>query len=428
MKRFTKALLMSSVLLCSSFTSVSATSFSDVPSNHWASQAIQWAVSNKTVTGYTDGTFKPNKSVTEAEFITMLLSVYKVPIPTEGTWPENQYAKATELGYPVMGIEKKDITITRLQVAELVAAAQGQSVRGDAAIQYLLNNGLAKGKTSNTVEGFKGGDTLTRAEAVQFLINVHNKKTGIKPTQPPAKQPKVSYDNMKPDPKSRPAVEAFYNSIKVVDGKITGKMPQVPAGYDVYAKYSDYGNKKLTDLSKLKPGETFSLPMSTDAVLLYELEVNGEGKSNVAVYVPSMDVLWSSKPLEKKPAPPTKPVATVTPKPPVTQPKVNYMNMKPDPKSRPAVEAFYNSVKIVDGKITGKMPQVPTGYEVYAKYTDQTNRKVTDLSKLKPGQTFSLPVSTNSALFYRLEINGEGKNFVTIYSPSMDVTWSSKKQ
>jgi hypothetical protein len=240
--------------------------------------------------------------------------------------------------------------------------------------------------------------------------------------------PKVWYGNMSPDPKSRPAVEAFYNSIKVVDGKITGKMPQIPAGYTVYAKYSDYGNKKLTDLSTLKPGETFSLPTSTNATLYYSLVINGEGKNDVAIYVPSMDVAWGSKPIEKKLVPPTNPAATVTPKSPVQtkQPKVTYANMKPDPKSRPAVEAFYNSVKIVNGKVTGKMPQVPAGYEVYALYSDYAANKATDLSNYKPGQSFSLPASTEGVLYYELMVKGEGKNTVSIKIPSMDVKWGSK--
>lgn len=289
--------------------------FKDITDKHWAFQSIKWAVGNKIVSGYSDGTFKPNKEVTEAEFLTMLLNTYKVQLPSGHTWPEAQYIKAKELNYPVLGEEQKNSAIIREKVAELVTAVNGKDYSGKQAIQYLLMNGLANGKTAKSINGFAGNDTLTRAEAVQFLYVAYSKgvTTAQKPqpspalptvsdtqiigkTAPtPAPQPKVGYANMAPDPKSRPAVEAFYNSIKVVDGKITGKMPQVPAGYDVYAKYSDYGNNKLTDLSKLKPGQTFSLPMSTDAALLYLLEINGEGKNFVTIDIPTMDVTWSFK-------------------------------------------------------------------------------------------------------------------------------------
>jgi len=47
-------------------------SFSDIK-GHWAESAIQNAVKDGYVTGFPDGTFKPNKTVTAAEFVTMLL-------------------------------------------------------------------------------------------------------------------------------------------------------------------------------------------------------------------------------------------------------------------------------------------------------------------------------------------------------------------
>lgn len=46
--------------------------FKDVSSNSWYSNAIKWAVSNKIIYGYNDGTFKPNNSITRQDFIVML--------------------------------------------------------------------------------------------------------------------------------------------------------------------------------------------------------------------------------------------------------------------------------------------------------------------------------------------------------------------
>ncbi len=49
-----------------------AASFSDVPVSHWAAAKIKWAQDNGIVTGYEDGSFKPNQAVTRAELMAVL--------------------------------------------------------------------------------------------------------------------------------------------------------------------------------------------------------------------------------------------------------------------------------------------------------------------------------------------------------------------
>lgn len=39
--------------------------------DHWAKDAIQWGMDNKIISGYPDGTFRPNGTMTRAEAITM---------------------------------------------------------------------------------------------------------------------------------------------------------------------------------------------------------------------------------------------------------------------------------------------------------------------------------------------------------------------
>ena len=45
--------------------------FSDVPADKWYATAVKTLASKGVITGYTDGTFKPTKSVTRAEFCAM---------------------------------------------------------------------------------------------------------------------------------------------------------------------------------------------------------------------------------------------------------------------------------------------------------------------------------------------------------------------
>jgi hypothetical protein len=63
-----------------------------------------------------------------------------------------------------------------LAVAELLASAAGDRLSGNAAVQYLLDHGYSKGKTSATVIGFHRSDNVTRAEAVLFIKNALDAK------------------------------------------------------------------------------------------------------------------------------------------------------------------------------------------------------------------------------------------------------------
>lgn len=54
----------------------SGTSFPDVPSGHWAYADIMQCVANGAVTGFTDGTFRPEDAVTIPQFIVMLERAY----------------------------------------------------------------------------------------------------------------------------------------------------------------------------------------------------------------------------------------------------------------------------------------------------------------------------------------------------------------
>ncbi|WP_145052799.1 S-layer homology domain-containing protein [Paenibacillus xylanexedens] len=60
---------------------LAATSFSDVSSTNWAAPAIDFLVSQKAVSGYADGTFKPNRLVSKAE----AAHIYRVLFPDVGS-------------------------------------------------------------------------------------------------------------------------------------------------------------------------------------------------------------------------------------------------------------------------------------------------------------------------------------------------------
>lgn len=149
--------------------------FKDVNGAHWANAAIQQAVKSGLVNGYPDGTFKPNQTVTTAEFVAILVRSYgnEQQIPMYGSFNENISNYMKQVSYPYSNQPSKKMT--RAEVATLIAQSNGLSFTGDDAIKFLLVNDLAKGKVANglaTVENYKGNDLLTRAEAVTFVQNI----------------------------------------------------------------------------------------------------------------------------------------------------------------------------------------------------------------------------------------------------------------
>ncbi|WP_172195200.1 S-layer homology domain-containing protein [Saccharibacillus qingshengii] len=149
-----------------------AKSFTDVPANSWSYSVINWSTQQAIAKGYPNGTFKPDKTVSEEEFLSMLIRAYgDVPDTTNPPyWSSKYYTKAKSLNYPVS--TQRTAVITRTKVAEIVAGTQGKNYSGTNAIKYMLANGLASGKSGSTVAGYQGSDSLTRAEAVAFIKRV----------------------------------------------------------------------------------------------------------------------------------------------------------------------------------------------------------------------------------------------------------------
>lgn len=243
--------------------------FSDVDTKHWAKETIQWGVEKGVVTGYTDGTFKPNQNVSESEFLAMLIRAYKpeIKVKSDGHWAENYYVFAAKNNYPLVGfddVEKRNAIINRKQVAELVSATQGVNYIGDDAIRYLLGNDLAKGTDPNkkTIKNYNPDGKLSRAEAVQFIKNLleHGKEDlAARPTQPsdPSILPDIPqgnkmygnveyigkgkdrYDPSPMDKIARDASIEFIKSIKVEGTTLSFTIPQIPKGYIFSFSYND---------------------------------------------------------------------------------------------------------------------------------------------------------------------------------------------
>ena len=94
-----KSLVIASGLEQAAEASKGTTPFSDVAADHWASGYINVAAEYRFISGYPNGTFAPDDTITYTEAITYCLNVlgYRNAIEMNGTWPANYIAKAIEL-------------------------------------------------------------------------------------------------------------------------------------------------------------------------------------------------------------------------------------------------------------------------------------------------------------------------------------------
>lgn len=147
---------------------------------HWAETTIKWAQDVGAIDGYPDATFKPNREVTESEFIGMFVRSFGIIPKPQGVfkhWADPLYDFAKTQNYPVLGTNNyalRDVAITRGEVAEIIVGANGYNYLGNDAIAFLLANDYSEGKESATVIGYRGQDSLTRAEAAQFVKNLRD--------------------------------------------------------------------------------------------------------------------------------------------------------------------------------------------------------------------------------------------------------------
>ena len=155
--------------------------FKDVPSTHWAKDAIAWGVQNGFLSGYPDGTFKPDEQMTEAEFASMYaryLNMTHSPQVPNAHWAQNAYNDLAKYEVPLKGYKDdkiKDTAVTRGVIAQVIAAKYGYKMTEKQAIYYMYATNLSSGMgTEKTYENYGANSPLTRAQAAAFLQRIDN--------------------------------------------------------------------------------------------------------------------------------------------------------------------------------------------------------------------------------------------------------------
>src|SRR5450830_1138718 len=181
------------IFFCLMFSLIPANTFavaaSDI-SDHWAQVKIQSWMDKGLIKGYPDGTFKPDQNVTRAEFMTLANRAFGytavVPITytdvKTGSWYAPKVAKAKAAGYISGypdGTMKPENPITREEVATIVARIKNLTSDANAADKYpdaakigsWSKGGVGAVTSAKIMQGYPDGSfkpqgLMTRAEVV----------------------------------------------------------------------------------------------------------------------------------------------------------------------------------------------------------------------------------------------------------------------
>lgn len=197
MKKIFVILMASMMLFNTLLMPTYAIQFSDLSEEHWAYENIMSLVERGVVNGYEDGTYKPSKTITRAEFFKLLMvSAYgEEGITSSGDvsshWAMPYYNVAEYNGLLMDGTSSENLndSITRLEMAVVLAKttfAQNimKSISGEIEpvefididnlseenqlyINHVADLGLINGYEDKS---FKPNNNMTRAE-VATVIN-----------------------------------------------------------------------------------------------------------------------------------------------------------------------------------------------------------------------------------------------------------------
>lgn len=151
-------------------------------SNHWAKESIETAVSKGYVDGYEDHTFRPDLSVTRAEFVKMAVTALKLPVSGEttgGDWYLPYVNAAVSAGihrWSDFSNGDWNTPITRQEMARMIVRATDKELqkadtsKSDSELMYLATK-------AGLIQGLSGGElgvaeATTRAQSVTVIERI----------------------------------------------------------------------------------------------------------------------------------------------------------------------------------------------------------------------------------------------------------------
>ncbi|MCR4718942.1 MAG: S-layer homology domain-containing protein [Firmicutes bacterium] len=164
---------------------------SDV-SNHWANKYIDKLVKSGGISGYEDGTFKPDNTITRAEFTKIIVSVFGLSGDgglgygdvSEDAWYSNYIEKAAANGiiygsdgmfFPNNNITRQDaaLIIYRILAMKNITMSDGSEFSDQSSISDYAKDAVSKMSGIGIINGYEGNfmpnNNITRAEAATII-------------------------------------------------------------------------------------------------------------------------------------------------------------------------------------------------------------------------------------------------------------------
>lgn len=173
-------------------TSVFAATFKDVKSNDWFYGPVMDIAAKGAIKGYSDGTFKPNKTMTNAEALSVIISLRGIPQEAKTT---SHWASGTANAGLRYGIVPKgfifDYEINRLDMVNMIVKAMDIKPAPESEEWYLVfedafgkdmvgvgalySKGVIAGSLKDGKRYFNPYSSITRAEVATILNNLLKK-------------------------------------------------------------------------------------------------------------------------------------------------------------------------------------------------------------------------------------------------------------
>jgi hypothetical protein len=159
---------------------------------HWAEKTIAELVASGAIAGYPDGTFKPDNTISRAEFATILVKAFnlesrsgKVFNDTAGHWAQDTVSTAAAHGIvsgysdttfgPNDPITREQMAVMIVKAAKLAEAQEGKTFADGDKVSAWAKNAVATASEKNIISGypdntFRPQNNATRAEAATVII------------------------------------------------------------------------------------------------------------------------------------------------------------------------------------------------------------------------------------------------------------------
>lgn len=178
------------------FQAQAAAQFSDIQ-NHWAKNEIKYLSDRNMISGYPDGTFKPNEPITRAQAASMLIKALNIPLTDDASIQFKDVSKKSPYYKTLATVNEKGILrgdngymrpgekTSRAQMAAILRRAFDMPLDKHATFidvtpahwAYQDINGIAKQRVAGGSDGkFLPANAVTRAQFSAFLVRAMDDK------------------------------------------------------------------------------------------------------------------------------------------------------------------------------------------------------------------------------------------------------------